>query len=92
MSTQEQLFISKALASVEKAEKLQRIRLIVVTAMAFAGAFWFAFRAPAAEVNLECTLFVGIGLMVAICTAKIMTLINRNTRTILQAIHDLQQK
>lgn len=34
----------------------------------------------------------GLGLIAAICTAKIMSLINKNTKAILHAIADLHQK
>jgi hypothetical protein len=88
---QEQRFILQALASVEKAERYGRVRQIVVTVLAFTAAFWLAFRAPSSEMNVECTILIFVGLMLAVCTAKIKSLINRNTRTILQAIADLQQ-
>ena len=85
MSTEEDLFVGKALASVEKAEKVQRARRIALTVVALAAAFWLGSKGPSPELNVECTVLIGVGLMIAISTAKIMSLVNRNTRTILQA-------
>lgn len=83
-----QRFIRNALAGVEKAEKFQRYKQAVVTVLAFAVAFWWASRPPRPEVNLECVILIGIGLMLAVCTSKILSLVNKNTRAILQAISD----
>jgi hypothetical protein len=85
MSNDEQLFIRKALASVEKAEKYQRIKQIVVTVLTFGAAIWLTERSPSPELKLEVTILIGVGLIAAICTAKIMTLINQNTKSVLQA-------
>ena len=92
MSNDEQLFIRKALASVEKAEKHQRIKQIVATVLTFGAAIWLTERSPSPELKLEVTILIGVGLIAAVCTAKILTLINRNTKSVLQAIADLQQK
>lgn len=91
MKNEEDVFIRKALASVEKAEKYGRIKQIVVTVLAFGGAIWLTERSPGRELRLEPVL-IGAGLIAAVCTAKIKTLINRNTKAVLQAIADLQQK
>ena len=91
-TTEEQTFIRTALASVEKAEKFQRIRRIVVTCLAFASAFWWASRGPSTEVKVESVVLIGVGLIAAICTAKIMALINTNTKIVLQAIAEMQRR
>jgi hypothetical protein len=86
-----QRFIRKALAGVEKAERFQRYKQIFVTVLAFAAAFWLASRPSSPEMGVECVLLIGVGLMLAVCTAKILSLINKNTRAILQAISDRQR-
>ena len=91
MSTEEQVFIRTALENVEKAHKIQRIKQIVVTVLAFAAAFWLASRGPSRDLNVECVVITGVGLIAAVCTAKIMSLINKNTKAVLQAIADLQK-
>jgi hypothetical protein len=92
MSNEEQLFIRKALASVEKAERYQRIKQIVATVLTLGAAIWLTERSPSPELKLEVTILIGVGLMAAVCITKIMTLINRNTKSVLQAIADLQQR
>jgi hypothetical protein len=92
MSTEEQSFIRAALDSVEKAHKFQRIKQIVVRVLAFAAAFWLAAQGPSRELNVECVVLIGVGLIAAVCTAKIMSLINKNTTSVLQAIADMQKQ
>lgn len=90
--SEEKLFIERALASVEKARRYQRIKQIVVTVLAFVAAGWFALKPDGPELNVECTIIILVGMMLAVCTTKIMFLINKNTKAILQAISELQQR
>jgi hypothetical protein len=90
-ASEEQRFLQKALANVEKAERFQRLKQAFVTALAFAAAFWWAYRKPGPELGLEGVVFIGVGLMLAVCTAKILSLINKSTRAILQAISELKR-
>ena len=92
MSNEEQLFIRKALASVEKAEKYQWIKQIAAKVVAIGAAIWLTERRPSPELKLEVTIFIGVGLISLVCITKLMTLINRNTKSVLQAIADLQQR
>ena len=85
-------FIRKSLASVDKAYRIQRIKQIVVTVLAFIAAFWLAFKAPGPELQIECTIIILIGMIAAVCTAKIKSLIDKNTRAILQAIAEVHRK
>ena len=82
----EQSFVEHALAAAAKAQRLDQIRVIVTTGAAFSAAFWFAFRPPSPELGIEATIIVVIGAMLAAITAKIRTLIQRNTSLVLQAI------
>lgn len=87
MKSEEDAFIRKALASVEKAERYSQAKQVVVTVLAFGAMFWLTERSPGRELRLEPVL-MGAGIIAAVCTAKIKTLINRNTKAILQAIAD----
>lgn len=88
--SEEDVFIRKALASVEKAEQYSRVKQIVVTILAFGGVFWLTERGPGQALRLEPVL-IGAALIAGVCTAKLKTLINRNTKAVLQAISDLQR-
>jgi hypothetical protein len=90
MKNEEDVFIRKALASVEKAEKYSQAKQVVMTVFALGAAFWLTERSPGRELRLEPVL-IGAGLIAAVCTAKIKTLINRNTKALLQAIADLNR-
>lgn len=85
-------FLREALDHVSKAERFQRAKQIVATVGGLAAAFWWAYRKSGPELGVEGAMILIVGLIVAICTAKIMGLINKNTKTILQAIADLQRK
>ena len=85
-------FIRKALVEVEKAYRFQRIKQVAVTVLAFVAAFWLTSKHPGPELGVECTIIIVLCLALAVCTAKIMSLINRNTRAILQAIANLHSK
>jgi hypothetical protein len=89
---EESLFIRKALARAEKAERFQRVKVIVLTTLAFTAAFAFAFRPAGPDLNVECTVLIGAGLIAAVCTAKIKSLMNRNAKDILSAIFELHKK
>ena len=86
VDTHEQAFVERALAAAARAQRLDRIRVIVATAAAFSAAVWFAFRPPSPELRIEATILVVIGAMIAAATAKIRALIQRNTNLVLQAI------
>jgi hypothetical protein len=91
-SAEEELFLKKALASIENARRFQKIKQVILTTLAFIAAFWFASKRPGSELNVECTILIFVGLIAAICTAKMMSLINKNTKAILEAIAELHQK
>jgi len=82
----EQLFIQRALAGVEKAEKFQKIKRVILTIFLFAAALQFAFRPSSPELKIEATIVIFVGLIAGVCTTKILYLINKNTKDILQAI------
>lgn len=89
--TDEHRFLRDALASAEKAEKFQRIKVIVVTLLAFGGVY-YAFNQPVTTQHTAVTVVVVVGLMLAVCTAKILASITRNTRLILQAFSESSRR
>ena len=90
-ATDEQRFIRDALAAAEKAERFQRIKLIVVTAIAFGGCF-YAFDQPVTTQHTAITVVLVIGLMLAVCTGKILASNTKNTRLILQALSEQSRR
>jgi lipopolysaccharide export LptBFGC system permease protein LptF len=93
MNSEEDVFVSKALENVEKAEKYWRVKKIVTTLLLCAAAVWVAFQPPfPSGRNGAYTVIILIGLMLAVCTVKIMSLMNKNTISVLRAIADLQRR
>ena len=90
-ATDEQRFIRDALASADKAERFHKIKLIAVTLLAFGGCY-YAFDQPVAAQHTAITVVLVVGLMLALCTAKILTSINKNTRVVLQAFSERSRR
>lgn len=90
-ATAEQRFIRDALAGAEKAERLQRIKLIAATILAFGGCY-YAFDQPVTAQRTAFTVVIVVGLMLGVCTAKILASITKNTRLILQALSERSRK
>jgi len=82
----EQAFVEQALAAAARAQRLDQVRTIIATGAAVSAAVWFAFRPPSPELRVEATVIIVIGAMIAAATAKIRSLIQRNTNLVLQAI------
>ena len=85
-SRDEQLFIQRALAGVEKAERYQNIKRLVATLFIIAFALQFAFRPTSSEMRIEATIMIFVGLVAVICTTRILSRVNKNTKDILQAM------
>jgi hypothetical protein len=92
MNSEESVFVRKALEDVEKAEKYLLVKQIVVTLLAFAAAVWVVFQPSGSGRNGAYTVIILTGMMLAVCTVKIMSLMNKNTRAVLRAIADLQRR
>ena len=73
-SPDEQKFIQRAMADIDKAEKLQRIKQVVVIGLLFGALIWWAIRTPDSGVN---NFFVI--LVVAIGIARILFKIDSST-------------
>ena len=90
VESEEERFVQRALAKVEKAERFQQIKQIVVTVIAFPALYYIVGSAP--EHKVPFTIILSIGVMLAAITAKLVALINSNARAILRAIAALPQK
>jgi len=82
----EQAFIERALAAAARAQRGEQVRVIVASAAAVGAAVWFAFRPSGPELRVEATVILVIGAMITAATAKIRSLIQRNTNLVLQAM------
>ena len=86
LDPKEQAFIEQALAAAERAKRVDQVRVVATTAAAIAAAIWFAFRPSSPELRVEATIVIVIGAMIAAVTAKLRSLIQSNTRLVLQAL------
>ena len=80
-SSEEQRFIQRAMADIDKAEKVQKIKKVVVIGLLFGALVGWAIRTPGPGIN---NFFVI--LVVAIGIAKILFRIDSSTRAILRAL------
>ena len=84
-SSDEQRFVQRAMADIDKAEKVQKIKHIIVIGIFFAFLLWQVIRAPGPGIT-------GLMVMTAVATGFAAILfridrgINRNTAAILRAI------
>ena len=79
--------VRRALAAVEKMEKFHLWKLLALRGVAVGAAAWFVMRtAQTSAVAIECTVIIMVGLIAAICTAKIQYQMDKNTRAILLAL------
>jgi len=88
---EEERFVQKALAQVEKAERFSRIRRIALSVIAL-PAVYFLINSTPVQPGMPLIVMMVVGLMLAVCTAKIMALINKNTLAILRAVADINRK
>jgi len=65
-------------------------REVVATGAAIAAAIWFASRPPSPQLGVEATIIIVLGAMIAAVTAKLRSLIQHNTRLVLQALAGLR--
>jgi uncharacterized membrane protein YbjE (DUF340 family) len=80
-SSEEQRFIQRAMAAIDKAEKVQKIKQVVVMGLLFGALVWLAIRTPGPGLNNAFVILV-----VAIGIAKIHFRIDSSTRAILRAL------
>jgi hypothetical protein len=86
----EEAFVQHALAAATRAQRWDRARIVVTLCAAFTAVFWLASRPSSSELGIECTILIVVGTMLGVVTAKLRSLINRNTRVVLEAIAALR--
>jgi hypothetical protein len=89
-ASEEEVFVRKALANVERAARFSRIKNIAVTVIAFPVLYYLTGSAP--EHKVPFTVIMVIGVMLVVITSKLTAQANSHTRAILQAIAALPQK
>jgi hypothetical protein len=84
-SPDEQRFIQRAMADIDKAEKVQKIKRIVVIGIPFGALLWEVIRTPDPGINPK---MVGLGVMTIIVAIvySISLRITTNTASILRAL------
>jgi len=87
----EEAFVQRALDAATRAQRWDRIRMIVNLVAAFSAVLWLASRPSSPELGVECTILIVIGTMLGVVTAKLRSLINRNTSAVLRAIAGLRR-
>ena len=84
-SSDEQRFIQRAMADIDKSEKVQKIKQIVVMAILFGALVWMVIRTPGPGINNFMVILV-----VAFGIVRILFQIDKSTRTILRAMRNRQ--
>jgi len=92
LDPQEQTFVERALATADRSQLLDRIRVIAATTLAAVILAWFVTRPSSPQLGMETTICLVIGAMLGVITAKLRSLIQRNTRLVLEAINSHQHK
>ena len=88
---EEERFVRTALAKVEKAERFSRIRHIALSVISLPAVFFLINSTPV-QPGMPLIVMMVVGLMLAVCTAKILALINKNTLAILRALAEINRK
>ncbi len=87
----EEAFVQRALAAATRAQRWDRARIVLNVVAAFSAAIWLVSRPSSPELGVECTILIVVGTMLGVVTAKLRSLINRNTSVVLQAIAMLRR-
>src|SRR5262249_8054234 len=84
-SSDEQRFIQRAMADIDTAEKVQKIKYIVVIGIFFAALMWQMIRAPGPGIN-GLMVFTAVVIGIVAILFRIDRAVNKNTAAILRAI------
>ena len=84
-SPDEQRFIQRAMADIDKAAKVQKIKYIVVIGLLFAALLWQVIRAPGPGID-GAMVITAVVIGIAVIVFRIDRRINKNTTAILRAI------
>ena len=88
-SSDEQRFIQRAMADIDKAEKVQKIKRIVVIGILFAALVWQVIRAPGPGISGAMVITAVVAGILAILF-RIDRRINKSTTAILRAIAGIE--
>jgi hypothetical protein len=88
-SSDEQRFIQRAMADIDKADKLQKIKYKVVIGIIFAALVWQVIRAPGPGISGAMVITAAVAGVAGILF-RIDRKINRNTTAILRAIAGIE--
>jgi len=88
-SPDEQRFIQRAMADIDKAEKVQKIKQIVVIGILIGTLVWLVIREPGPAITIRMVV-LGVVTAVAAILFRIEIKINRNTTAILRAIAGIE--
>ena len=88
-SSDEQRFIQRAMADIDKAEKVQKIKRIVVIGIFFAALVWQVIRAPGPGIT-GLMVITAIVIGITVILFRIDRRINKNTTAILRAIAGIE--
>jgi multisubunit Na+/H+ antiporter MnhB subunit len=84
-SSDEQRFIHRAMADIDNAEKVQKIKRIVVIGIFFAVLVWQVIRAPGPGIS-GAMVITAVVIGISVILFRIDRRINKNTAVILRAI------
>ena len=84
-SSDEQRFIQRAMADIDKAEKVQKIKQIVVRLILFGALVWLVIREPGPAITPAMAI-LGVASGIVAILFRIDSGINKNTAAILRAI------
>jgi multisubunit Na+/H+ antiporter MnhB subunit len=88
-SSDEQRFIQRAMADIDKAEKVQKIKQIVVIGILFGALVWQVIRAPGPAITSGMVI-LGVVTGILAILFRIDRRINKNTTAILRAIAGIE--
>ena len=88
-SPDEQRFIQRAMADIDKAAKVQKIKRIVVMGILFGALVWTVIRAPGPEIN-GLMVILGVASGIVAILFRIDRRMNKNTTAILRAIAGIE--
>ena len=88
-SPDEQRFIQRAMADIDKAEKVQKIKQIVVKGILLGALVWLVIREPGPAITKPMVILGVVGAIAAILF-RIDNRINKNTTAILRAIAGIE--
>ena len=88
-SSDEQRFIQHAMADIDKAEKVQKIKQIVVIGILFGALVWQVIREPGPAIT-SAMVILGVVTGIVAILFRIDSRINKNTTAILRAIAGIE--